>query len=92
MFKDDFINAVSEITGMTKKDTKDTIDAYNAVVVESMKNDDEILLKGFGKFKPVIKAESVHRNPRTGEEVISPAHRAMKFYPSEVVKREIYDI
>jgi len=92
MFKDEFITKVSTITGMTKKDTKDTIEAYHNVVIEAMRDDDEILLKGFGKFKPVIKAESVHHNPHTGEEIISPAHRAMKFYPSEVVKRDIFDI
>lgn len=46
---------------------------------------DEVRIHGFGTFKPVQRAASTRRNPRTGEPVQVPAHRAVRFAPSTTV-------
>jgi DNA-binding protein HU-beta len=69
------VNAIAEITGGTKKDAKAHLDAFKAVVVNSLENGQDIELKGFVNFVSKEVAEGTARNPQTGEEVAVPAHR-----------------
>ncbi|HET9052428.1 MAG TPA: HU family DNA-binding protein [Candidatus Dormibacteraeota bacterium] len=46
---------------------------------------DEVRIHGFGTFKAVARSASTRRNPRTGEPVQVPAHRAVRFVPSTTV-------
>lgn len=46
---------------------------------------DEVRIHGFGTFKAVNRSASTRRNPRTGEPVQVPAHRAVRFVPSTTV-------
>lgn len=86
MVKTDLINKVSEITGITKKDTKDTIDAMLDVIVESINNDEKIVLNKFGVFEPRITAARYARNMQTGEPMTTTPRRVIRFRMSNCVK------
>lgn len=49
---------------------------------EVMKNDKEIVIQNFGKFKKVKREARNGRNPLTGETISIPESYTMKFYSS----------
>jgi DNA-binding protein HU-beta len=91
---------------MTKKElivkiTKETELSQQAVssVVESMieqirsllSRGDRITLSGFGTFLTRDRAQREGRNPQTGESMIIPAHRVIKFTASKKLKGVVND-
>lgn len=86
MNKSDFVSAVAEKAGTTKKDADAVIKAFTETVADLVKNGDSILLPGLGTFSVVEKSERVTRNPRTGESVTVPAHKAPKFKAAKALK------
>lgn len=63
--------------------------AVNAVF-ESIKDavaaGDSVQLIGFGTFECVERAERTGRNPQTGESLVTPAHKAVKFKAGKAFK------
>jgi len=91
---------------MTKKElivkiTKETELSQQAVssVVESMIEQirsllscgDRITLSGFGTFLTKDRAQKSGRNPQTGESIVIPAYRAVKFSASKKLKGVVND-
>lgn len=89
MNKTEFIEAVAEQAGVSKKDTKSVIEAVMEVVTETLKNGNSIQLTGFGTFKSVYKEASTARNPKTGEVVSVPAKNVPKFVFGKTIKEAI---
>ena len=48
-------------------------------IEETLTAGDELNIIGWGKFEVVEKAERVGRNPKTGEEIVIPAKKTVKF-------------
>ena len=86
MNKADFINAISEKTEISKKDVNIVINAFQEVVTETLKRNDNIVLTGFGKFESVKKAAREGKNPMTGEKINIAAKMAPKFRPGKALK------
>jgi nucleoid DNA-binding protein len=64
-----------------REEVKWFFDTLSAAVLAG----DEVRIHGFGTFKAVNRSASTRRNPRTGEPVQVPAHRAVRFVPSTTV-------
>lgn len=91
MTKKDLINAVSEISGVSKKDTAAVIDAVFIAITDSVANGDSVQLVGFGTFEARKRDARTGRNPHTGEAInISaatvPAFKAGKAFKDAVNK------
>ena len=72
---------------ITKSDAQKVIDTLVEVVSEELKNDDgKLTLVGFGTFKTIVKKKKKGINPRTGDEIIIPKKRAVKFVPGKKLK------
>jgi DNA-binding protein HU-beta len=78
MMTQDVVKAMAEVTGGTQKDAKAHLEAFKTVVVEALKRGEDVELRGFVTFTSQEVAEGTARNPRTGEEVVVPAHRKAK--------------
>ena len=86
----DFINAVAEKTGLTKKDSRVAIDAVLEVIVENLGKGKEVSLPNHvGKFVVTERAERKGRNPQTGEEITIPAHNSVSFKAGKTLKDAI---
>ena len=48
-------------------------------IEETLKAGEELNFIGWGKFEVVEKAERVGRNPKSGEEIVIPANKTVKF-------------
>lgn len=73
---------VSLVAKAARKDLKtagDIIDTFLKTVQKALVDGDKVVLNNFGAFELIDCKERKCRNPRTGEEVIVPAHKRPHF-------------
>ena len=78
MNRTELIEAIANKSGLTKKDSEKTLSAFMDTVKETLAAGDKIALTGFMSFETVDVSERNARNPKTGEIVISPAHKKVR--------------
>ena len=89
MNKTDFINAVAQKTGSTKKQTDIEIAAMFEVIQDILVAGDKLQIPGFGTFCVNERAAREGRNPRTGEVIKIAAAKVPAFKPSKVLKAAV---
>lgn len=74
-------------SSITKNDAIKVIDGFVNIITEEMTTrGGKVTLVGFGTFKTLDKKQKKGRNPRTGEEIIIPRKRVVKFVPGKELK------
>jgi DNA-binding protein HU-beta len=86
MTKKELLKAISEKTGITQKEVDAVLDAFVEVTKEALKKEDYVALPDFGKFEVVERAARNGVNPQTKEQIVIPAHKAVKFKASKTLK------
>ena len=86
MNKTDFVAAVAEKSGLTRKNSDLAIVAMIDVIKEIMDKGDKLQIPGFGTFCVNERAAREGRNPRTGEVIEIKAAKVPTFKPSKVLK------
>ena len=86
MNKTELIAAMSEVSGLTKKDCEVALAAFTGAVETAMKSGDKVQMVGFGSFEVKERPARVGRNPRTGETLTIPACKMVKFRPGKMLK------
>lgn len=86
MNKVELVKAVTESTGLQKKDVEAATEAIFAVITEALKNGDQVKVAGFGAFEVRDRAARKGRNPQTNEEMDIPASKAPAFKASKALK------
>lgn len=86
MNKNDLVTAVSTLAGFTKSDASKAVDAVLQAITDSLKNNDEVRLVGFGTFSITERPASTGRNPRTGEPIQIAASRTPRFKAGKGLK------
>lgn len=76
-------------TQVTKKEAADYVNEILEVMKEALEEGEEIKLSGFGKFEVRKKGERIGRNPRTGDEIVIPERKVLRFKVSQVLKDEL---
>ena len=83
MNKQELIDAIAAESGLSKKDSKEALDALVKTVGETLKKGDNIALVGFGSFTVIQKAARTGKNPQTGKPIQIAAKKAVKFKPGK---------
>ena len=86
MNKTELIAAVSEKTGVCKKDCEKAISAMLDQVAEALAQGDKVQIVGFGSFEVKERQARTGRNPRTGETVEIAASKAPVFKAGKALK------
>lgn len=86
MNKADLIYAVSDLAGLSKRDSEKVINAFIEVVEEEVKQGNDVQIIGFGTFTSADRAAREGRNPQTGEPITLAARRVPKFKPGKTFK------
>ena len=86
MNKNEFVAAIAEKSGLTKKDAEAALNAYTAVVTDALKAGDSVQLIGFGTFEVRERAARTGRNPRSGEPIEIPASKVPVFKAGKALK------
>ncbi|MEC2307631.1 HU family DNA-binding protein [Bacillus atrophaeus] len=86
MNKTEFVGAVAEKLGVTKKEATPKVEAVFAVLVETLAKGESLKIPGVGTFEVRERAARKGRNPQTGEEIDIPATKAPAFKAAKALK------
>ena len=89
MNKTQFVEAVAQKAGMTKKEAEAAVNAMTAVVADTLKAGDKVQLIGFGTFEVKARAARTGRNPKTGETIEIAASKTPAFSAGKALKDAI---
>ncbi|TSE19043.1 Integration host factor subunit alpha [Tepidimonas alkaliphilus] len=81
--------ALHERIGFNKRESKELVDAFFALVAERLIAGEEVRIAGFGQFGVRDKSPRPGRNPRTGELVPIAARRVVTFHASPKLKEAL---
>ncbi|MBW3617066.1 MAG: HU family DNA-binding protein [Proteobacteria bacterium] len=89
MTKAELIAAIADKAGLKPDQAKTALDAFMSCVSEALGKGEDVRLVGFGTFTAVTKPARTGRNPRTGQSVLLPEQRAVKFRVGEGLKQAV---
>ena len=78
----DLANVLRNRFGLTAADSYRMIDIIFDEIAQSLINDEEVKISGFGTFKILSKSARIGRNPKTGIPAVISARRVATFRPS----------
>jgi DNA-binding protein HU-beta len=88
--KQEFVDAVAEKAGLSKRDAGAAVDAFLDVVEGSLKAGQSVTFTGFGKFHVTHRAARMGVNPRNpSEKVHIAAANVPKFSAGSVLKKAV---
>lgn len=86
MIKQDLVDRVVHRTGLSQTRAEMAVEAVIEAMKRSMERGERIELRGFGVFSVRPRKTGIGRNPRTGEEVVIPPGKAVRFKPGKDLK------
>ena len=89
MNKAQLTEEVSGETGLTKKGTRNVVDAITETITDTLKKGEKVTLVGFGTFQVVERKARRGRNPQTGETIQIPAKKVPKFVPGKGLREAV---
>jgi DNA-binding protein HU-beta len=91
MNKTELVNAIAELSGLSKKDADSATDAVFDAITAALKAGDDVRLVGFGSFTVSDRAAREGRNPRTGQAITIAASKQPKFSAGKGLKDALND-
>ncbi len=89
MTKQEFVDAVADQAGMSKRDAGAAVDAVLDTITSTLTKGDSVTFTGFGKFSTSARAARMGVNPRTGERVQIQATTVPKFSAGSALKSAV---
>jgi DNA-binding protein HU-beta len=87
--KQDFVDAVADRAGISKRDASEAVEAVLDTITDTLKSGDSVTFTGFGKFSTSARAARMGVNPRTGERVQIQATTVPKFTAGSALKSAV---
>lgn len=75
----DLYNAVAKDTGMSRDRVRPIVQSVFKQIADSVLNGENVTVSNFGTFEAVYTADTIRRNPQTGEPVPVPSHLTVRF-------------
>ena len=85
----DLVNHLHDTMGLNKVESKELVEAFFQEIKQSLKNNEDVKISGFGSFKILNKKERPGRNPKTGEPVTISARKVVTFKASQKLRKRI---
>jgi integration host factor subunit beta len=86
MTKADLVEEVIRVAVLSKKDAENVVNTVFGQIMEALKSDDKIELRGFGSFRVRRRRSRLGRNPKTGDRVDVPSKRIPYFKPGKELR------
>ena len=87
--KADLAELLFDRLGLNKRESKDMVEAFFAIVHDTLVEGEDVKLSGFGNFNIRRKAPRPGRNPRTGESIPIKSRQVVTFHASHKLKDQI---
>jgi DNA-binding protein HU-beta len=69
MTRADIANKIAVATGLSKVETETVVEGFILCVIDALKSNETIEIRGFGTFKVKERQPRIARNPKTGAQV-----------------------
>jgi len=79
MNKAELVEKIANQTGLTRKTSREAVDAVTSVITDSLARREKVTLVGFGTFQIMERKARRGVNPQTGEGIQIPAKMIPKF-------------
>ena len=89
MNKGELIEQVANQTGLTKKTSREVIDAITSAITDALARGEKVTLVGFGTFQVMEREARRGRNPQTGEAIQIPAKKVPRFRPGKGLREAV---
>lgn len=83
MRKADLITKISDKTGIAKVDVLVTLESFFKEIKESLKQGENVYVRGFGSFIVKKRRQKIGRNIKKNEAIIIPEHFIPAFKPAK---------
>ena len=83
MTKADIVNEITKSTGIDKQSVAATLEAFMETVKESLSNEENVYLRGFGSFIVKKRAQKTARNISKNTTIIIPEHNIPAYKPAK---------
>jgi len=83
MDKAELVEEVSNQTGLTKKTSREAVNAVFSAITDSLAREEKVTSVGFGTFQVAKRKARRGVNPRTRETIQIPAKKVSKFVPGK---------
>ncbi|WP_196137782.1 integration host factor subunit alpha [Aliikangiella sp. G2MR2-5] len=87
--KADMAERLFEDLGLNKREAKEMVEGFYEEIRDSLANNRQVKLSGFGNFDLRDKKQRPGRNPKTGEEIPISARRVVTFRPGQKLKARV---
>lgn len=82
----DFIKLVADESNLTQEQVKNCVRKLVSVLHKAVSSDEEVVIKGIGKFSKKVRSARMGINPATGESVSIPATNVVAFKADKMFK------
>lgn len=89
MTKADIVSEIAQKTGTDKTTVLNTVEAFMASVKESLAQEENVYLRGFGSFILKKRAQKTARNISKNTTIIIPEHNIPAFKPAKTFMQDI---
>lgn len=89
MTKADIVNEISKSTGIDKASVLETLEKFMEIVKDSLANEEDVFLRGFGSFIVKTRSQKTARNISKGTTIIIPEHKIPAFKPAKVFMEQV---
>ena len=89
MTKADIVNEISKSTGIDKASVLETVEKFMEIVKDSLTNDENVYLRGFGSFIIKTRSQKTARNISKNTTIIIPEHKIPAFKPPKVFMDQV---
>ena len=89
MIKADIARSIHQKAGVSEEEAVNLLERILELLRSTLRQEEPIVITGFGKFTVRKKEPRNGRNPRTGEAIIVPSHKVVTFRPSALWKAEL---
>ena len=91
MTRAELVEEVTRAAELSRRHAEIVVNTVFDTIVEALRQDDKIELRGFGSFRIRRRHSRIGRNPKTGSRVDVPAKRIPYFKPGKELKDLIND-
>ena len=89
MTKADIVNEISKSTGIDKASVLETVEKFMEIVKDSLANEENVYLRGFGSFITKTRSQKTARNISKNTTIIIPEHKSPAFKPAKVFMEQV---
>ena len=89
MTKSEVVNEISKKTGVDKAEALKCVEAFMEVVKESLTNEENVYLRGFGSFILKKRAQKTARNISKNTTIVVPEHNSPAFKPAKTFAADV---